>query len=232
MSGRSDYEERRQARIDRLRDASTSAAERSASAAQRASDLVKDIPFGQPNIIGRPALPRLREKSGQAMSRSIEEGKASEYYAEKAEAAAGNTAISSDDPGAIGKLEAKIAHLEAMRDAVKAANKLAKKNGTEISPWYTLPYLARDIKAAKDRVVKLQRIESMPYEVIEFEGGEIEVDPVTNRVIIRYDQRQSDEITDKLKSRGFKWSPSSEGWQRIRTVSARRNAVELTGAKI
>lgn len=63
MSGRLDYEERKQNRIDRLNAASEKASSLSGSEYKRSHDLVKDIPLGQPNIIGRPALPRLREKS-------------------------------------------------------------------------------------------------------------------------------------------------------------------------
>jgi len=60
----------------------------------------------------------------------------------------------------------------------------------------------------------------MPDEVIEFDGGEIESDSTTNRVIIRYDQRQPDEITDKLKVYGFHWSPTVGGWTRLRNANA------------
>jgi hypothetical protein len=67
MPGRSDYEERKQARIDRLNGAASKARQESDKQYQHSHDLVKDIPLGQPNIIGRPALPRLREKSFNAL---------------------------------------------------------------------------------------------------------------------------------------------------------------------
>jgi len=222
MAGRQDYEERRQARIDRLNAAAETAAAKSIAESRRASELVEGIPFGQPNIIGRPALPALRARSARCMDRSVEQQELSEEYKVRAEAAVGNRTISADDPDAIEKLKAKVSALEAERERIKAHNKEAKKNGTETAPWYALPYIARDIKAATERIAKLERIDAMPAELIEFDGGEIESDPVTNRVIIRYDERQDAAVTDMLKSNGFKWAPSAGGWQRLRTPGAWR----------
>lgn len=224
MSGRIDYEERKQARIDHLNDAAYRASKESSDANKRSSDLVKDIPFGQPNIVGRPALPNLRKKSAALMDKAIELSDKADYYATKADAAENNKAISSDDPEAVRKLQEKIERLEAERERVKAFNKEAKKNGTEPAPWYTLPYLSKDIKAAKDRIEKLERIDAMPEETIEFDGGEIISDAGLNRIQIRYDERQSAEVTDSLKSNGFHWSPSEMAWQRLRSPGALRAA--------
>lgn len=52
MPGRSDYEERKQARIDRLNGAASKARQESDKQYQHSHDLVKDIPLGQPNIKG------------------------------------------------------------------------------------------------------------------------------------------------------------------------------------
>ena len=229
MPGREDYEERRQARIDRLNDAAYKASKESDAASKRSFDLVKDIPLGQPNIIGRPALPNLRAKSAKLMDKSIELSGKSDYYADRAEAAEGNSAISSDDPAAIDKLREKVERLEAERERVKAFNKEARKNGTEPAPWYTLPYLGRDIKAAKERITKLERVDSMPAEQIRFDGGEIESDPTTNRVMIRFDERQDDAMTQKLKSNGFRWAPSVKAWQRLRSLNALYAACQICG---
>lgn len=229
MPGREDYEERRQARIDRLNDAAYKASKESEAQYQRSHDLVKNIPLGQPNIEGRTALPRLREKSRSALERSISLDEKSAYYADRAEAAESNSTISSDDPAAIDKLREKVARLEAERDRVKAFNKEARKNGTEPAPWYTLPYLGRDIKAAKERIAKLERVDNMPAEQIRFEGGEIESDPTTNRVMIRFNERQDGDMTQKLKSNGFRWAPSVKAWQRLRNPNALYAACQICG---
>lgn len=221
MSGRSDYEERKQARIDRLNSASDKASSLSGSEYKRSHDLVKDIPLGQPNIIGRPALPRLREKSWNALGKAIQLDKKAAYYAGRAEAAENNTAISSDDPDAIEKLKSKLAALEAERERVKASNKAAKKNGTEPAPWYTLPYLGKDIKRVKDRISQLERLDSQPVaEDIHFEGGFIHENTEINRLQIIFDDIPEPDIREKLKRWGFKWARSEGAWQRMRGTNA------------
>ena len=227
MPGREDYEERKQARIDRLTDAAYKASRESDAAIKRSHDLVKDIPLGQPNIRG--ALTGTMKKARGAADRAVAASEKAGYYADRAEAAENNRVISSDDPAAIEKLQAKIARLEAERDRIKAANKEAKKNGTEPAPWYTLPYISKDIKAAKDRIAKLERIDLMPAELIEFDGGEIESDPTDNRVKIRFDERQNSSVTDALTSNGFHWSPSEKAWQRLRNPNALRTAKRICG---
>lgn len=231
MSGREDYEERKQARIDRLNGAAEKAATLSTAQYKRSNDLVKDIPFGQPNIVGRSALPRLREKSWNTLGRAVESEEKSAYYAGKAAAAESNSAISSDDPEAIEKLKSKLAALEAEREKAKAFNRAARKNGTEKLPWYTLPYLGKDIKRIKERIAQLEQVDQMPAEIIEFDAGEIESDPVTNRVIIRHDKKPDDETIRALKSNGFHWSHSEKAWQRLRNLNALYAAKAICGVK-
>lgn len=229
MPGREDFEERRQARIDHLSETSRRAFEESKTTFQHSHDLVKDIPLGRPNIIGRSALPNLREKSLNALGRSVKLDEKGAHYADRAEAAESNTAIFSDDPSAIDKLHEKIARLEAEREKIKAANKAARKNGTEPAPWYVLPYIGRDIKAAKDRIAKLELVDSMLALTASFAGGEIESDPDTNRVIIHFDVKPGDEVISELKRNGFKWAPSVPGWQRLRSPYSLRLAYRICG---
>ena len=99
MSGRIDYEERRQARIDRLNAAAEKATQESEAQFRRSDNLTKDIPLGQPNING--VLTGVMNKSRNAMDKSIEADSKAAYYADRAEAAENNRAISSDDPEAI-----------------------------------------------------------------------------------------------------------------------------------
>lgn len=231
MSGRQDYEERKQSRIDRLNGAAAKASQESTAAYKRSHDLVKDIPFGQPNIVGRPALPRLREKSRNALGKAVELDEKASHYADKAAAAESNTAISSDDPQAIEKLKSKLAALEAERERVKASNKEAKKNGTDPAPWYTLPYLGKDIKRVKERIEKLERVDQMPAEIIKFDGGEIISDVVTNRVMVRHDEKPDDKIIRALKSHGFRWARSEHAWTRLRNPNALYTAKAICGVQ-
>lgn len=229
MAGREDYEERRQARIDRLNGAAYKAASESNAASKRSHDLVKDIPLGQPNIHG--ALTGVMNKSRNAADKSVEMSEKADYYSERAEAAENNHAISSDDPQALAKLQKKLEALEAEREKVKAFNKQAKKDGTEPYPWYTLPYLSKDIKRIKDRIASLQKIDEMKAEIISFEGGEIEVDVVENRVKITFDERATEEIVEKLQENGFRWAYMSKCWQRLRTISALNAAKRICERK-
>lgn len=233
MSGKADYEERKQERIERLNAAAEKARRESNAAYLRSHDLVKNVPLGQPNISGRSALPNLRKKSIRLMEKAIELDDRASYYESRIMAAEENSAISSDDPDAIKKLQEKISELEAERERIKAYNKEARKKGTEPAPWYALPYLSKKIKAAKERIAKLERVDAMPAELISFDGGEIESDPITNRVIIRFYERQDDATIRNLKTSGFRWAPSIKAWQRMRTPAALRAACDLclTSAK-
>ena len=230
MTGRADFEERRQNRIDRLNGAAEKAAERSTAYSKYSSDLVKDIPLGQPNIIGRPALPRLRERSGRAMDKAIEESSKAGYYADRAEAAENNHAISSDDPEAIEKLKSKLAALEAQREQVKADNKAARAAGTEPAPWYTLPYIGKDIKRIKDRIAQLELIDSRPIaEDIPFDGGTIHENAEVNRLQIIFDSIPAPEVRESLKRWGFKWARSEGAWQRLRGTNSMHAAKRALG---
>ena len=99
-------------------------------------------------------------KSRNAADRAVKLNEKATYYADRAESAENNRAISSDDPEAIEKLKNKLVSLESERERVKEFNKAAKKNGTEKAPWYTLPYLGKDIKRIKDRIAQLERVEN------------------------------------------------------------------------
>ena len=229
MSGRADYEERRQERIDRLNDAAYKSSKESDAAIKHSHDLVKDIPLGQPNIHG--ALTGVMNKSRNAADSSVKLAEKSDYYSERAAAAENNKAISSDDPQAIIKLKEKLAVLEAEREKVKSFNKVAKKNSTEPAPWYTLPYLGKDIKRIKGRIEKLERVEQMPAEVVKFDGGEIVSDAEINRIQIKFDERQDDGMAERLKRNGFKWAPSEKAWQRLRNPGALRVAKIIVGVE-
>lgn len=225
MAGRADYEERRETRIEHLQSTSERAAERSHQLNAESSRMMDAIPMGQPIITGRGSRTtadiNYRERAWNKLGKSVEESGKADYYADKAAAAENNKAISSDDPQAIEKLKAKVARLEAERDKVKALNKAARKNGTEVAPWYTLPYLGRDIKAAQERIKKLEALDARPAaDDIVFDGGKIVENVEQNRIQIIFDGRPDDERIKKLKSWGFRWSPSEKAWQRLRNGNA------------
>jgi hypothetical protein len=250
MSGRADYAERREARIERYENAAAKANADALSAAQKAHEIGEHIPFGQPILVGHHSEKHARADAARidnAMRRSVDSSDKAAYYADKAQTAESNPVISSDDPDAPDKLAEKVADLEAKQKLMKAVNAYYRKHKTCVGfegiseetaveldesmkkaySWETAPFPSYEltsingrIKAAKARIEKLAQIDEMPAEIIDFDGGEIESDPITNRVIIRFDEWQNDEMTAQLKRNGFKWSPTAQGWQRLRNYNA------------
>ena len=125
------YEEKQTRRQQRLQ----KAADRQDAKAQAASDAADmreeatGIPFGQPILIGHHSERRHRkaiEKAHRAMERCASHSKRAEDLRTKA-AAVGQGGISSDDPDAIAKLQARVADLQQSHENMKAANRLIRK---------------------------------------------------------------------------------------------------------
>lgn len=124
------YEEKRQARIDRLRDRAQDAKRESDAAFDQAHRMASVIPFGQPILVGHHSEGRDRRYRGRIhnkLGKAIEEQNKAEYYAQRVAAAESNTAISSDDPEAVVKLREKLADLEKLQETMKAVNAAHKK---------------------------------------------------------------------------------------------------------
>lgn len=127
------YQEKKQARIERYKQYATNAEARAQQRYQTASKMAEAIPFGQPMLVDHHSYKSdlsYRKKIDNNMRKSIEETEKAEYYYHKAEAAAKNNAISSDDDQAIEKLEAKIKNEEEARDKMKAINLYYRKHKT------------------------------------------------------------------------------------------------------
>ena len=246
-TGRADYDERRQERIDRLYQ--RAGAEECAARREhkRAHDLVADIPLGQPNIAGRPALPRLREKSIAAMERGMEHDRKAAHYERRAEAAENNGAISSDDPAALQKLRDKLEGMEARQSMMKAVNAYYRKHKTldgapglsdkaraEIEAtwargWYVgIPFPPYELqnnnanaKRVKARIADLERRAASPApEGWTFDGGEAVANVAENRLQLFFDGKPDDDTRAALKGAGFRWARSVGAWQRQLTDNA------------
>lgn len=120
------YEARRAARVDRLESAADRAAAASAAAYERSRQIADRIPLGQPILIGhhserghRADLRRIHS----AMDKSVSESQRARHLQERAEAAAENDAIRTEDPNAHAKLAAKIREAEQLQERMRAANK-------------------------------------------------------------------------------------------------------------
>ena len=167
----------------------------------------------------------------------------------------GTGGISSDDPQAVEKLEAKLATLEKHQEMMKAANaairmkdpakgdaKLAELGYTpeDIAklrapdfcgrigyPAYALQNNNANIRRIRGRIAELKkRTESTP-EGWEFDGGRVVVNTAENRLQIIFDGKPNADVRTELKGEGFRWAPSQGAWQRQLTDNAMRAARRL-----
>lgn len=239
-----DYEERKQARIDRLHEKADRARAESHSLFKQSTDMASAIPFGQP--VHGPVDRRYREKIGRKMDQSIAASEKAEYYERRAQAAENNTAISSDDPEALAKLKEKLEDLQISQTRMKQINAYYKKNGTcrgfhglsdeladkleadiQYHPWDKRPFAAyalsnnnQNINAVKKRIAQLTEAKELGYQGWEFDGGKVVANADMNRLQIFFDAIPDEEVRKELKGWGFKWARSVGAWQRQLTNNA------------
>lgn len=259
--GREDYQERKENRIERLEARAASAAQASTDAFSRSTAIIGSIPSGQPVLADHYSAGghrRTLNQADQLMRASMEADKKAGYYAGCAASAARNTAISSDDPDAVDKLEAKLHKLQTAQERDKALNAYYRKHKTvkgfegisdvdaekadaELSdmreairrpvPSWQLSNRNAEINRLKKRIAALQTIDQMEHIEINFDGGQIVTNEEVNRVQIIFDEKPSAEVRAKLKSNGFRWAPSEGAWQAQRTPVYLHRAKYVLGVK-
>lgn len=246
-TGRADYAERREARIERLQDSAERHEAASTAAYDRAHAAVDGIPFGQPNING--CLTPAYNRHDAAMRTSIRESGKAEAMRDRARAAENNHAISSDDPEALTRLREKLEKLERLQGKMKAANaalrmkdtakgdaKLAELGFDTVQigklrtpdwvgrigfPPYALTNNGATIRNVKARIAQLEAMASGPApEGWTFDGGEVICNVPENRLQVRFDSIPDEETRSALKSYGFHWSRFAGVWQRQLTRNA------------
>ena len=197
---------------------------------------------------------RKKEKQNAARDRNLEEWNYIQGLLDKIRSV-GTGGISSDDPQAVEKLEAKLATLEKHQEMMKAANaairmkdpakgdaKLAELGYTpeDIAklrapdfcgrigyPAYGLQNNNANIRRIRGRIAELKkRTESTP-EGWEFDGGRVVVNTAENRLQIIFDGKPNADVRTELKGEGFRWAPSQGAWQRQLTDNAMRAARRL-----
>jgi hypothetical protein len=257
--GREDYQERKEARIDRMEERAARAQAESTAASKAAHDIMRLIPPGQPILVGHHSERHHRrdlEKIDRNMHKAIEADEKAAYYANRAESAANNRAISSDDPDALEKLEAKLSKLQAAQEQDKALNAHYRKHKTvkgfpgisdekaaridkELSelretvrspiPAWLLSNRNAEIKRIKNRLAQLRRVDEMEHTEIEFDGGTIVTNEDINRVQILFDEKPDEATRSKLKAYGFRWSRTEGAWQTQRSPQNLRRACSILG---
>lgn len=131
--GRQDYQERREERLERLETRAAQTRAASGAAWQKSHDLVKDIPFGQPILVGHYSANshrRTLDRSRKLADKAVDLGKKAERQEERAAGARDNKAISGDDPEAVQKIKAKLEALTKAQEHDKAANSYYRKHKT------------------------------------------------------------------------------------------------------
>lgn len=126
---KSNYEERKQNRIDRYQSLAAKNGHLSQQFWNHSSKLASIIPMGQPILVGHHsegAHRSLLNKIDNAMRKGCEASEKAGYYESKAKAAESNHAISSDNPEALDLLRQKLQILLDKQEKYKAVNKIVK----------------------------------------------------------------------------------------------------------
>lgn len=197
---------------------------------------------------------RKKEKQNAARDRNLEEWNYIQGLLDKIRSV-GTGGISSDDPQAVEKLEAKLAALEKHQEMMKAANaairmkdpakgdaKLAELGYTpeDIAklrepdfcgrigyPAYALQNNNANIRRIRGRIEELKKRSENTPEGWEFDGGRVVMNTTENRLQIIFDGKPDADVRTELKGEGFRWAPSQGAWQRQLTDNAMRAARRL-----
>ena len=197
---------------------------------------------------------RKKEKQNAARDRNLEQWNYIQGLLDKIRGV-GTGGISSDDPQAVEKLEARLAALEKNQEMMKAANaairmkdpakgdaKLAELGYTpeDIAklrapdfcgrigyPAYELQNNNANIRRIRGRIAELKKRTENTPEGWEFDGGRVVVNTAENRLQIIFDGKPDADIRTELKGEGFRWAPSQGAWQRQLTDNAMRAARRL-----
>lgn len=240
---KSDYYERKAARISRLH-ARAEAKERQADMAfQTAHEATARIPFGQPILVGHHSERRHRAaiaRMEKGMERGVSLVRQAQALYQRAIAAESNQAISSDNPDALELLTGELSSREENQQFMKAVNKAYRKGDEallamgftradiaamreEISKnrtWGNVPFANfrltnnnNSIKRIQKRIAVLKRAAQDVNTEITFGGGKV-IDSVdNNRIQIFFKEKPDPDLRTTLKRHGFKWAPSVGAWQ-------------------
>jgi hypothetical protein len=253
--GRSDHKKRKEQRIDNMLGRAAKARNEGEAQHKKAETISSYIPLGQPILVGHHSEKRHRrdiKKITTAHRKSADAYEKADYYEGKAEAAAGNDAISGDDPEAVSRYKEKLAKLEALQEYMKTANAYWRKHKTMKgypglsdtgarkideqmkTEHYSGPFADfllknnnAEIRRIKEKLETLQKLDAMEDETTTFTGGKLLINTDINRVQFIFDDKPPEEIRSLLKHNGFRWAPSEGAWQRQRTPVAIRIAKGL-----
>lgn len=257
--GRVDYEERRNARLARLRARAASLSSEASSRINAAQALGSHIPLGQPVIVGHHSERKMRSlyaKIDNGYRKGFETLGKAEDARRRADAAEASRAISSDDPTALDRLREKAVAIAADVAFAKRVNALHRKGGIAAfavltdderframgaldvqnrAGMYDVPfpgYYLTNRGAELRRIAK--RIEAMEKQASRptpeaEQVGTVEIREQDNRVQLVFPGKPSDAIRTALKVSGFRWARSEGAWQRMASDAAWQAARRIAG---
>lgn len=163
--------------------------------------------------------------------------------------------IKSSDVDAVSKLQKKLDEAIKAHDLMKAANAvirskkdvdkklgelgLSEKMIKEIQEpdyagkagfaAYALQNSNANIKRLRDRIKEVEKKQNTESSEHVFDGGAVELNTEDDRLRIIFDDKPDADLRSRLKSKGFRWSPKNNAWQRQITHAAKYAATDLVG---
>lgn len=243
----SKYQEKKERRIERYNELAHKHSEAAESRYSSYKSISSHIPLGQPILVGHHSERGHRadiKRMDNHLSKMSQHMDTAKYYENRAQAAASNRAIDSDDPEALDKLQAKIERLEKSREFMKAANKvvLCKKTSLEEKKEKLLKmsegtkvknldrilepdvlgrrgfasYSLQSVGAEIRRLKK--RIEQLKRADTfqDFSVGEVDVKLIEGQLQVHFPDKPSEEVRKLLKTYpiSLKWSRYESAWVR------------------
>jgi len=243
------YEERQEARRQRLEERAAKTRDKSDALATESRQMCDMIPMGQPLLVDHYSYKRdlnYRNRMHNKMRKSVEAHKEAERLERRA-AAVGTAGISSDDPDAVAKLREKLDGLTKAHETMKAANRLVRKGDTPavreglaelgisaamIDELLTGDFMGRKgfapyaiqnsnatIRSTRQRIQELEQRAQREDKTVEGRGYTYREDVADNRVKFLFDGKPDDETRALLKAHNFKWSPKREGQPWVRQLT-------------
>lgn len=182
------------------------------------------------------------KRADNCMRKSVEEQRRADELARRA-AAVGTGGISSDDPEAVRKLREQLATITSNQEFMKAANKVVKSKKSDQDkiaalvargftddsaarllqpdfagrvgfPSYLLTNNNANMRRIEQRIKDLEAQAQRESKNIEGSGYTYHEDTEENRIMFRFPGKPAEDVRKKLKSEGFKWSPTRDAWVR------------------
>jgi hypothetical protein len=190
-----------------------------------------------------------RARIHNTFERAFGTSEKADYYKNRADNALSNNAISSDAPDAIQLLKEKLQNLKASHEMMIAGNKIIRSKklttdqkiaelvkigmsegrakGTLIDddcgelgfPRYAITNSGANIRNVEKRIELLEK--QSTDVTTEQQIGDITIinSVEDNRIMITFPGIPDESIRARLKSDGFRWSPSNGAWQAYRTAA-------------